>query len=90
MKCFSKSNNVHYLVWSIGIKNDLIELHGIKNENIRIFGATQLMYLQEFEYLLKSRFDIPAKKYDVYIAMATGTISLAKQWFRRCQESGEI
>ena len=42
------SRRVDYLVWSQGIRDDLVELQNIPREKIRSIGASQLGYLHEF------------------------------------------
>lgn len=79
MKCFSKKENVFYLVWSKQIKEDLIELHGINHSNIFIYGATQFMYLHQYLHNKKAISIPPAAYKYVYLAMSTGTSGLTSQ-----------
>jgi hypothetical protein len=42
------SKQVKYLCWSEGIKNDIVELQGIDADRIKIKGASQFGYINEF------------------------------------------
>lgn len=42
------SKKVQYMVWNNGIKEDLIQIQRIKEENIHISGSTQLGFLSDF------------------------------------------
>lgn len=42
------SGRLQYLVWHKGIANDLMELQHIPSGNIRVFGATQMAYVDKW------------------------------------------
>ncbi len=42
------SKRVQYLVWNHDIASDVVELQGVPAEQITIFGATQLGYIEQF------------------------------------------
>lgn len=77
MKTFSKRVS-EYLVWNEGLKEDLNGLQCIETNKIRVFGATQLTYINEF---LKQSKSIPAYyPFDyIYFACATGYPKLVRQ-----------
>lgn len=42
------SKRLQYLCWSRGIKNDIVELQGINRDQVKIIGASQFGYINEF------------------------------------------
>jgi hypothetical protein len=61
-------HGVKYLVWGEGMREDLIDLHGINEDNIKVVGSSQFSNLHE--YLATENYEKPEKtsKYIYYIA----------------------
>lgn len=73
------SNQVKYLVWNEGIKQDIIELQKISPERIHITGASQFAYVHQFLSIPftahKNSFPFPY----IYFGCAIGAPQIVKE-----------
>jgi hypothetical protein len=78
-KQFKYSKQVNYLVWNEGIKQDMIELQHIEARQIKITGASQFAYVEQFlsipRHKLKHTFSFPY----IYFGCAIGTPELVRE-----------
>jgi hypothetical protein len=72
---FSKKSN--YLVWNYGIKEDLIQLQNIKEQNISVFGATQFGFI--YDYLIQSKYNKHYNFNYIYFGCSVGLLDVAKE-----------
>ena len=74
---FSKRAN--YLVWSEGIREDLYELQGVSPDRVKVVGATQFSYVEEFVRLDKSRLEAPYPFDYLYFGCSVATPKLLEE-----------
>jgi hypothetical protein len=66
------------LVWNNEIKNDLIELHQLKDDKIKIWGSTQLAFIEQY---LKTKENYIKRQYNfkyIYFGCSVGISKLVK------------
>lgn len=61
-------NRITYLCWNQGHKKDLVSIHGLEPENIKIVGSTQLAFLRSTHLHLLRTSHSPNRKYIYFIA----------------------
>jgi hypothetical protein len=48
-------DNTIYFTWNNGLKDDLVELHSIDPEKIKVIGSTQFSYIEEYKRKVHSK-----------------------------------
>ncbi|GAB2784009.1 hypothetical protein GCM10027275_30130 [Rhabdobacter roseus] len=85
--CFSKK--VKYLCWSEGIRADVVSLQGIEPAQVKVLGASQFGYINEY----KRHAPMPAPKYPfpyVYFGCAIGITDLVPDELRRVKVLAQV
>jgi hypothetical protein len=71
------SNQVDYLVWNEGIREDMIKLQHIHPEHIRITGASQFAYVDQFLSIPENSLSKPFPFPYIYFGCAIGAPEIA-------------
>lgn len=63
---------IKYLTWNDALEEDLINLHGVAAENIRVVGSSQLCYVEEFVREYAGKHPSPFPFDYIYFGAAAG------------------
>lgn len=83
------SKRLRYLVWHEGIRDDLHELQHIPKENIRIFGATQMGYVERW-LQIKDQLVNPFPYPYVYFGCAIGVPPIVPDELKIVRKVAEV